>query len=159
MQLYFVRHGIAEDATGEMTDAERQLTREGIHRTKTTARALVEAGVKPRRLFTSPLARAQQTADILAEAWSIKVTTRKVLSPGFSVDDVAHLISGLRADDRIMFVGHEPDLSTIISQLIGGGEVIMKKGSVARVDVGMIEEGQPLRGALIWLLPPKLLEK
>ncbi|MDX2140010.1 MAG: phosphohistidine phosphatase SixA [Chloroflexota bacterium] len=159
MQLYFVRHGIAEDATETMTDAERQLTREGIHRTKTTARALMEASVKPRRLFTSPLARAHQTAEIIAQILDTKVTVRKALSPGFRTEDVARLIGNLRSDDRIMFVGHEPDLSTIISQLIGGGEVIMKKGSVARVDVGMIEEGQPLRGALIWLLPPRLLEK
>jgi phosphohistidine phosphatase len=156
MQLYFVRHGLAEDAVGEMSDAERQLTREGIHRTKTMGRTLLAAEVKPRRLFTSPLARAAQTAEILAQLLDVKPAVRKALAPGFDVDAVAKLLVGLRSDDEVMFVGHEPDLSGIISQLIGGGEVIMKKGSVARVDVALQES---LRGALIWLLPPKLLEK
>jgi phosphohistidine phosphatase len=156
MQLYFVRHGIAEDYAEGKTDAERALTRDGIARTKVTAHALHQAGVKPRRLYSSPLVRAHETAQIIAEEMGIKVTVRKALAPGFDVAAVANLIGGLRADDRVMFVGHEPDLSSIISRLIGGGEIIMKKGSVARVDVVMRE---PLHGALIWLLPTKLFEK
>jgi phosphohistidine phosphatase len=156
MQLYFVRHGIAEDYAEGKTDAERALTRDGIARTKVTALALHQAGVKPRRLYSSPLVRTQETAQIIAEEMGIKVTVRKALAPGFDVDAVANLIGGLRADDRVMFVGHEPDLSSIISRLIGGGEIIMKKGSVARVDVVMRE---PLHGALIWLMPTKLFEK
>jgi phosphohistidine phosphatase len=156
MQLYFVRHGLAEDSVEVMTDAERQLTREGIHRTRTMGRTLVAAGVKPRRLFSSPLARALQTAEILAQILDVKTTVRKALSPGFDVEAVAKLLTGLKADDEVMFVGHEPDLSGVISQIIGGGEIIMKKGSVARVDVGLQE---PLRGALLWLLAPKLVEK
>jgi phosphohistidine phosphatase len=139
-----------------MTDAERSLTRDGITRTKMTGRALLEAGVKPRRLFSSPLARAHETAQIIAEELGVRVTVRKALAPGFDVAAVATLIAGLKPEDRVMFVGHEPDLSSIISRIIGGGEIIMKKGSVARVDVVMRE---PLHGALIWLLPTKMLER
>jgi phosphohistidine phosphatase len=156
MQLLFVRHGIAELATDGMMDAARELTREGAHRTKTMARALLAAGVKPRRLFSSPLVRAQQTAQIISEILEIKVITRKALAPGFNVDAIPKLITGLKPTDEVMFVGHEPDFSSVVSHLIGGGEIIMKKGSVARVDVSAQE---PLRGALIWLLAPKLVEK
>ena len=156
MQLYFVRHGIAELAVEGMMDAARELTREGIHRTKSMARTLAAAGVKPRRLFSSPLVRAQQTAQIISEVLEIKVITRKALAPGFTIDALPKLIAGLKPTDEVIFVGHEPDLSGAVSQLIGGGEIIMKKGSIARVDVSLQE---PLRGALIWLLAPKLVEK
>jgi phosphohistidine phosphatase len=156
MQLYFVRHGIAEDFAEGKTDAQRALTREGIARTKMTAHALHQAGVKPRRLYSSPLLRAQETAQIIAEEIGVKVVVRKALAPGFDVEAVTNLIAGLKPEDRVMFVGHEPDLSSVISRIIGGGEIIMKKGSVARVDVVMRE---PLHGALIWLLPTKLFER
>lgn len=155
MRLYFFRHGIAEDYVPGEVDSARALTREGSNRTKAMARVLLNVGVKPRRLYTSPLLRARQTADIVAQVLGVKVTVRKALAPGFNVEDVATLITGLRNSDDVMFVGHEPDFSTIVSQLIGGGDVIMKKGGVARVDIGT---QHPPRGALVWLLPPKLID-
>ncbi len=155
MRLYFFRHGIAEEADVDRPDQLRQLTREGINRTKATARVMLAAGVKPRRLFSSPLARARQTADIVAQILDVKVTVRRALAPGFDLDAVSALIAGLRSTDEVMFIGHEPDFSTVISQIIGGGEIIMKKGGVARVDIGA---ASPPRGALVWLLAPRLIE-
>ena len=156
MRLYFFRHGIAEDFVEDGTDSARPLTREGSARTKAMARVLLTVGVKPRRLYTSPLLRARQTAEIVAQVLGVKVTVRKALAPGFDVDAIATLITGLRNMDEVMFIGHEPDFSTLISQLIGGGDVIMKKGGVARVDIGV---QHPPRGALVWLLAPKLIDK
>jgi phosphohistidine phosphatase len=155
MRLYFFRHGVAEDTDMDRPDQLRQLTREGIARTKATARILLAAGVKPRRLYSSPLARARQTADIVAQILDAKVTVRRALAPGFDLDAIAPLIAGLRGTDEVMFVGHEPDFSAVISQIIGGGEIIMKKGGVARVDIG---SATPPHGALVWLLAPKLIE-
>jgi phosphohistidine phosphatase SixA len=54
-----------------------------------------------------------------------------------------------------MIVGHEPDFSRTISQLIGGGDVIMRKGGLARVD---IKSGNQQRGELVWLLTPALMD-
>ena len=154
MRLYFFRHGVAEDVQLDKADQLRQLTREGIARTKATARVLLAAGVKPRRLYSSPLARARQTADIVAQILDVKVTVRRALAPGFDLDAVSALTAGLRSTDEVMFVGHEPDFSTVISQIIGGGEIIMKKGGVARVDIG---SATPPHGALVLLLATKLI--
>jgi len=156
MRLYFFRHGIAEDFVEAAPDSARALTREGNARTKAMARVLLAAGVKPRRLYTSPLLRARQTADIVAQVLGVKVTVRKAVAPGFDVEAVAALITGLRNMDEVMFIGHEPDFSTIVSQLVGGGDIIMKKGGVARVDIGT---QHPPRGALVWLLAPKLIDR
>ncbi len=59
----------------------------------------------------------------------------------------------VRAD--VLLVGHEPDFSQVIGQLIGGGAVVMRKGGLARVDV--TPQGAALSGALVWLLTPSLL--
>jgi phosphohistidine phosphatase len=53
-----------------------------------------------------------------------------------------------------MLVGHEPDFSRTIADLIGGGRVVMKKGGLARVD---LESVDPPSGALVWLLAPKVM--
>ena len=55
---------------------------------------------------------------------------------------------------ELMVVGHEPEFSATIAELIGGGFVDMKKGGLARVDVG----GPGLEdGVLAWLLTPSQL--
>ena len=152
MKLYFFRHGLAEEGV-DMEDAKRALTKEGQERTKAAAKALESLDVRPTWLYSSPLVRAYQTADILAPALKQKVTIREELAPGFGVAQVEAIIQALGDDDDVMFVGHEPDFSTIVGKLTGGS-VMMKKGGLARVDV---VSRQPLLGTLVWLLPPKVL--
>ena len=152
MRLYFFRHGLAEDGA-DMEDAKRALTKAGIERTKAAAKALEALDVRPAWLYSSPLVRAYQTADILASALKRKVTIREEIAPGFGVGQVETLTKELGEDDDVMFVGHEPDFSTIVQKLTGGS-VTMKKGGLARVDV---VSRQPLLGTLVWLLPPKVL--
>jgi phosphohistidine phosphatase len=154
MRLYFLRHGIAEDADlTSLSDFSRILTPKGEQRTKATAEALKAINLKLTRLYSSPLVRARQTADMIGEALSLPVTERDELGPGFSLEAVAELIQDFNDDDSIMFVGHEPDFSSTIMRCIGGGDVVMKKGSLARIDVISRE---PLQGTLVWLLPAKI---
>ncbi len=53
-----------------------------------------------------------------------------------------------------MVVGHEPDFSAAVAELIGGGDIVLKKGGLARVDVTVPVTGG---GELVWLLTPPLL--
>jgi phosphohistidine phosphatase len=156
MKLYFFRHGHAEDADGpEFDDFARRLTVKGVERSGAAGRALLRLGVRPIRVFSSPRVRARQTADLLTEALGMSVSVRDELNFGFNVEHVGDLIADLGAEEEVLFVGHEPDLSIVISMLVGGGEIVLKKGGLARVDVSSRE---PLRGALIWLLSPSLLD-
>lgn len=155
MRLYFMRHAIAEEADhSSMSDFSRALTSKGKRRTEATAAALKTLNVKLTRLYSSPLVRAQQTAAIVGQTLGIAVTERDELGPGFNLDTVVELTRDFGDEDAILFVGHEPDTSTTISRCIGGGEIVMKKGSIARIDV---ISRDPLHGALVWLLPAKLL--
>jgi len=156
MQLYFFRHGHAEDAQApEFDDFARNLTDKGVERTQAAGRALVRLGIKPARLYSSPRVRARQTADILAAALGVEVLVREEVNFGFNMRMVGPLVSDINNEDAVMFVGHEPDLSITVSALAGGGEVEMKKGGMARVD---LIARSPMRGILISLFSPRTLE-
>jgi phosphohistidine phosphatase len=155
MQLYFFRHALAQDHDLGIPDAQRALVSRGIQRTEITAKALKALGVKPDLLYSSPLVRARQTADILSSAFGVPVQEREEIAPGFNAAAVETLITGVDRQAAIMFVGHEPDLSMTI-QAISGGHVDMKKGGVALIEVTRM---QPVRGMLQWLIPPKIFDR
>ncbi|MDZ4771117.1 MAG: phosphohistidine phosphatase SixA [Chloroflexota bacterium] len=155
MRLYFFRHGIAEDDDGIMPDALRELTTDGIWRTRRSARMLKLMHLDLDRLFTSPLIRCRQTADIIAASLAIAVQVRDELAPGFNMRAVEGLTQDLGEDGEVMFVGHEPDLSSIVCDLTGA-RVQVKKGALIRVDLLTY---QPLSGELALLLSPKVFNK
>jgi phosphohistidine phosphatase len=156
MRLYFIRHGHAEDAQGpEFDDFSRRLTPKGIETTRILAKLLQGVGVTPARLFSSPRVRARQTADLLAKELRVVVSVREEVNFGFDVAVVESLIKDQAEDSDNVFVGHEPDLSVTVAQLIGGGEIVMKKGGIARVD---LISREPMRGALLWLIAPRILD-
>lgn len=153
MRLYFFRHGLAEPGTERLPDSERALTAVGSERTERAVRVLKALDAVPTYLLTSPLVRARQTADILADGFGLTAQIRPELAPGFSLPALEALVADLSGGD-VMLVGHEPDLSVTIGALTGG-VVLMKKGGMARVDlVGY----QPLRGALVWLIAPRVFD-
>lgn len=156
MRICFFRHALAEDNTdGRLMDAERQLTQRGITRTEQAAQFLAALGLQPDVLYSSPLVRARDTAAILGKQFGLAVTETPLLAPGFNVNALERLVQGLAGDAEVMVVGHEPDFSGTIAALTGGGRVEMKKGGLARVDIIATD---PLRGTLVWLLPPSIMD-
>lgn len=153
MKLYFLRHGEAEDGLAD--DASRRLTQKGIARLDIAAQVMQRIDINPQFIYSSPRIRAQQTAEIVAEAFGLDVEIRKEVNFSFSIDAVAKLIEPLPEDSEVMFVGHEPSMSTTISDLTGA-DVVMKKGGLARVDI--VQYAPPLEGQLIWLITPKVFE-
>jgi phosphohistidine phosphatase len=155
MILYFLRHGLASDSdTWAGDDCERPLTNEGLMLMKTSANTLKKIGVKIDVILSSPLKRAVQTAQIAATALGPDVIQDERLAYGFSLESLSEIIAEHPQSTAIMLVGHEPDFSSLVSALTGGSEIIMKKGGLARVD---LIESSPLKGELVWLLPPKVL--
>jgi phosphohistidine phosphatase SixA len=76
------------------------------------------------------------------------------LAGGFDARRLAQLAAAHVGAGAIMVVGHEPDFSATVAELIGGGDVVFKKGGLARVDVTAPVAGG---GQLVWLLTPPLL--
>jgi phosphohistidine phosphatase len=155
MRLYFLRHGIADWPEWDPArDHERPLTKDGVKKMKQQATALADLGLKIDAVLASPYTRAYQTADIVAGKLGLDVKTEPLLAPGFNTDKLAEIVEPYGDDQALLLVGHEPNFSTVIAELIGGGRVQMKKGALARVDVN-----SELQGELVWLLQPKILTR
>jgi phosphohistidine phosphatase len=157
MILHFLRHGVAgsrEEWRGD--DALRPLTKKGMQNMVSQAKSMAAMDLKLDLILTSPLARAFQTADIVADELEMgeKLVQDERLSPGFGIDDLAQVLKDYTDAENIMLVGHEPDFSQTIAALVGGGRVLLKKGGLARVD---ITSADPLQGELVWLLPPRIM--
>ena len=158
MELYFLRHGQAgERREWGGPDEERPLTEAGKTQTARATAGLVRLGLKPDLILTSPLIRARQTAEIAAQELGIggRVTPDDRLGPGFDLKGLSQIVSRHNGHEKLLFVGHEPDFSDVVGRLIGGAQVVMKKGSVAAVEITGL---QPLRGKLLWLATAQMLE-
>ena len=155
MRLYFLRHGIADWPDWDpVRDHERPLTKDGLKKMKEQARTLAGLGVKVDAILSSPYTRAYQTADIVAGKLGMEVKTEPLLAPGFNVDKLMEIVESFADDQALLLIGHEPNFSMVIAELIGGGRVQLKKGALARVDVS-----RELQGELVWLLQPKILAR
>ncbi|MGZ3460575.1 MAG: SixA phosphatase family protein [Archangium sp.] len=109
MPLLFVRHAVAEDAH-PLGDEARALTVEGRAAFRAHARKL--ARITPMAgIATSPLVRAVQTAEILAEAFGlVRVEVHPALLPGPQAPKrILRLARELGAG--WMLVGHNPSLT------------------------------------------------
>ena len=157
MRVYFLRHGKAEDRA-----AWRGATPTGRSRPRARrscgARRSGSAPWTSRStlIVTSPLARARRTAEIVADELGLggRLVEDDRLAPGFDLRRLEQVLAAHGPAGAVMVVGHEPDFSETIAELIGGGDVVMKKGGLARVDVTAPAAGG---GQLVWLLTPPLL--
>jgi len=162
MDLYIIRHAIAQELgeKNQFTDEKRTLTTEGRSRMREAAAGLVRLSAEVELILTSPLVRAVETAEIVADALKMKkhdVKQSPHLAPGASPDALFAEIKNT-ATSSVALVGHQPDLGDIISRLVagsGGIAVEMRKGGVCYVRI--TETIPKLRGTLVWLLTPKQL--
>lgn len=156
MDLFFLRHGAAfEREAWNGSDDARPLTAEGVTGIEREAKALANLKVRPTRILTSPLIRARQTAEIIAEGLGLDAAAEEsLLAPGFTTEALRRILAAQPRADSLLFVGHEPDFSLVVEHLIGGGRVELKKGGIARV---RIDDSTTPRGTLLWLLPPRVL--
>jgi phosphohistidine phosphatase len=159
VQFYFLRHGQAENRhEWQGDDAARPLTVEGKKRMEREAAGIRTLGLHLELIISSPLVRAYQTAEIVArgQGEAIRLVPDDRVAPGFGPTHLAAILGEHKRAQGIMLVGHEPDFSETIGQVTGGGRLVMKKGALAYVELG---NTVPPRGRLVWLLPPKLLER
>jgi phosphohistidine phosphatase len=153
--LYFLRHGKAGQPRSHDDDA-RDLTARGVAALHAAAPLWRRLDVRPDVVISSPLARALRTAELFVEGVGLPSppVTDDRLRPGAGWSDLAEALAAHPGSERIMFVGHEPDLSTAVGELTGATSVRLRKGGLAAVEF----EGEPKPGAgeLAWLLDPDL---
>ncbi|MGC1380314.1 MAG: phosphohistidine phosphatase SixA [Candidatus Baltobacteraceae bacterium] len=157
MKCYFLRHGLAaEPAEWRGDDFDRPLTREGRERMEREAKAIADLALGLDVIVTSPLARARQTAEIVAQRLKMgaRLIEDKRLGNGLGVDRLGALLAEHAGAESLMLVGHEPSMSATIGRLAGGAGIELKKGALACVELA---DPSSRTGTLLWLLPPKVL--
>ena len=162
-ELYLIRHGIAAERGTYRGDNERPLTDPGKARTRAVALRLLDLGCQVDKILTSPLVRAQQTAEILqAVGIAPTVATSATLAPGGQLSDWLPALAQWQTEQpsgRLALVGHEPDLSDWAQQLVtgqGGDRWRLKKAGVIGLHVPAAETAIG-NSELFWLTPPRLL--
>jgi phosphohistidine phosphatase len=157
MIVYFLRHASAgKKRANPVTDEKRPLDKEGIGQCRYVGRLLNAMDVHVDRVYSSPLRRATQSASLVGNeiAYEQKIELSPALRPAATYSAFRELLRRSTGMEAVMVVGHNPNLSRFLSALVTGGvnqgAIEMKKGSVARVDVG------PKRAVLNWLVTPRL---
>jgi phosphohistidine phosphatase len=159
MKVLIVRHAIAvPSGNPDIDDRDRPLTPRGRKRFRKAARGLACILPRPDALFTSPLPRALETAQIAAEAWGDVTPVEDPRLAGGHAEDILPTLTAYGEDALVALVGHEPDVSHLLGRLVGGaGEgLTFKKGGAALVEV---DGAAAANGRLIWFLPPRLLRR
>lgn len=162
INVYLIRHGIAADPGEYKSDRDRPLTDEGKQKTVKVAKRLKELNIHFDLILSSPLIRAQQTAQILLETGlGVQVEEHHALMPG---GDMNMWLSWFeewreRGNNQLALVGHIPDLTNWAEILISGkinDGLILKKAGI--IGLNLPQKGSPVgESTLFWLTPPKFL--
>jgi phosphohistidine phosphatase len=159
MNLYIARHAEALPIGGTVArDADRQLSKQGERDAAAVGRALTALEPATPLIVTSPLVRAQRTADAFRKAFPRPPALEawEELAPG-----IRHraLLSRLHTltEAAVILVGHQPDLTNFIAYLVadGAAEIALPPGAVAllKLQAG----GSAGSARLHWLLTPDLI--
>jgi phosphohistidine phosphatase len=181
VELYLIRHGIAQERKPDFQDEERELTAEGREKTRKVAKRLHSLGLHFELILTSPLVRSRQTAEILRSCGlSSQIKEFSCLAPNGNIQtwlewlEQRQMLSS--ADIQLAMVGHQPDLAQWASILVWGGctdlldvskdsntrpdrppALVLKKAGI--IGLKLPDTGSPVVGCsqLFWLTPPKFL--
>ncbi len=159
MEIYLLRHGIAVErgTPGYKKDSDRPLTKEGEEKLHQIAQAILAMDLQFDVILSSPYVRAGKTAEIVAAELDAEVTFTEHLEPEGNPLSLIEQINE-RKPQRVLLVGHEPDLSRLVLLLMSGattGSIELKKGGLCKLTAEKLSFGQC--ATLNWLLTPKQL--
>ncbi|MFQ3577716.1 MAG: histidine phosphatase family protein [Verrucomicrobiia bacterium] len=158
MKIFILRHAEAEDRAEN--DFGRRLTPRGWNQVKAIADFCGATGLLPSVVLSSPLVRARQTAEHFCDLVGLEtpIIEASLASGAASAEAIAEVLKDYSQIERVMIVGHEPDLSAFLAWLLGawsGASFRITKGSLSIVDCPALRQGG---GTLRLLVPPSMLK-
>ena len=163
MDVILILHAEAgeRDSAQFPDDDRRPITPEGRRKQTTFARVMKKMGIGFDHLVTSPLDRAVQTAEVVAEVFGYREPPlqSEALGSGCTPAAVIKLLGKFAPKDTVALVGHEPTLSAVAAALIGSGDakIELKKSGV--IGIGFNGAPEAGKGVLKYLLKPGHLKK
>jgi phosphohistidine phosphatase len=154
MEIYLLRHGIAEDHASSGRDADRRLTEQGRVKLRRVLERAHAAGVRPSLIVSSPYHRAFETAEVAAHELDYhgEILKTENLVPDSSPSRVWSEIRAHRTESAILLAGHEPLFSSTVAWMLGSTRAMIhfRKAALVRIDVEAL--GAEPRGVLKWML-------
>jgi len=123
MNLYLMRHGLAESLGGKIRqDADRPLSPRGREQLKAMAERLKRKGVQFEKILTSPLLRARETAQLMLSCAmpGASLEETQALEPGTTLVKLWRFFQKQKLPEHVLAVGHMPDLGHILEALLAG---------------------------------------
>lgn len=119
VKVYLIRHASAVSEGPKLTDEARYLSADGRQQCRGVARLMREQGITFDAVITSPLVRAVQTAELIADGVDFlgQVEAHYGLYPGSHPSAIANDIGSLPGD--VALVGHAPTISMLGAHLVG----------------------------------------
>ena len=147
MVLYVMRNAEAVEGSESLQAEWRYITEKGRAASAKISKLICKIGPKPRLIITSPLTRAVQTAEIAAENACRKniVVASALLLPGGDISKLLLHLKGCRDAKRVMLVGHEPQLGSLVATLLGRPDqaVTLKNGACVALQVDPDKDDKP----------------
>jgi phosphohistidine phosphatase len=140
VQVVLIRHADTVVETLALPDPARYLSPLGRRQARDLADRLRERGCVPTQVWTSPLVRTVQTAELLIAAlgWNGDVISQPDLAPNGDVRAIERAIAALDASAIVVIVGHEPALSGLAGVLASGANI----AALRRAAATCIEDGR-----------------
>jgi phosphohistidine phosphatase len=141
VDVFLIRHAEAIDETLELKDPMRHLTGHGREQAVALGDRLRWHDCSPTQIWTSPLVRAVQTAELVAAGLASKVAVEimPALAPREDAHRVITALKALAAASNVILVGHEPGLSGIGALLVGANDFqALGKAEAARIHEGTL---------------------
>jgi phosphohistidine phosphatase len=144
MNLFILRHASAgSPRANPLLDLKRPIDKDGKTQCLQLAHVLNALKLNFDVVVSSPLKRAQQTAQLVATetGYEQKLLISNALAPAATFAQFQRLLRDSAAYENVLVVGHNPNLSQFLSQLLGLGDepaiprVRLRKGSLARVNL------------------------
>ncbi len=155
MNLYLIRHSIAENISLDKKDFDRELTSEGKSVIAKTSQAWKNYIDQLDIVLSSPLTRAVQTAEIISSNLQTNQNLIKDnnLGTGSRTSDLIELLNSLEYEN-VAVVGHQPDLSIHVNNFCGTGSfnLVFPPAALAKIEFdNSIKYG---KGRLVYFIPP-----
>ena len=173
MELYILRHGETSKKLYSSVDSNHSLTFSGRSEIEKIGKSIKKLKIKIDLILSSTISSSLETADIINNLFNkkIKILKCKDLQPEGNILNVYKIISEFNQMSSILIVGHEPYLSTMISDIISNtssnknktnndiksnSNIILKKAGLSKIRI--TSTVPTLQGELRWLLTPRVLK-
>lgn len=137
--VYVIRHGKAEKESPTGRDADRGLKKRGVRQAAWLGETLAGREARPEVVITSRFVRAIETARPVAAACDCELEEAVELESGRPCAPVIDLIERRSAEGVIAIVGHNPQLSDVVEEMVHGPEtdgLWLRTGQACVLEVG-----------------------